>query len=450
MDILEDCFHAYPERTDYAQTLARTQLSLGLANEAEETLAICLETFGNNASAQLLQASIALEKGDHQQALDLAAAIREQNPDHPQILTILCRSYTALDQWDEALSCADHLQGLDPDNYQARITRARHALHHLHDASAATDLALEAVELHFGDFRAHAILGQALLQQKQLREAEHALVNALKLNVDDALSTQALIQVYHALGETKKAEATEGNALRLKTTRAAESSKRLQSMRTGIAARAKTRHAERQRQREEAARKQAEEDAIEASTFTIVSGLPRSGTSLMMQMLTAAGMEAMTDGKRPADEDNLQGYFEWEDIKSLRKNPRLIEQAKGKVIKVISALIPQLPPKHRYRILFMKRPVAEIVDSQWAMLARKAQKPRSEKDHLIQTQQTHLDQTLAQLRQRKNVELLEIDYPALVAHPQGQLPALIAFLGDTAPHPENLTTPIRPELHRHK
>jgi hypothetical protein len=161
-------------------------------------------------------------------------------------------------------------------------------------------------------------------------------------------------------------------------------------------------------------------------------------------------MEAMTDGKRPADEDNLQGYFEWEDIKSLRKNPRLIEQAKGKVIKVISALIPQLPPKHRYRILFMKRPISEIVDSQWAMLARNGKKPRSEKDHLIQTQQTHLDQTLAQLRQRKNVELLEIDYPALVATPDAQLPALRDFLGDTAPQPENLTTPIRPELHRNK
>jgi predicted AlkP superfamily phosphohydrolase/phosphomutase/tetratricopeptide (TPR) repeat protein len=452
LPLLEDCFHAYPERTDYAQTLARTQLHLGLAGEAEETLAICLETFGNNASAQLLQASIALEKGDHQQALDLATTIREQNPDHPQILTILCRSYTALGKWEEALSCAENLQQLDPDNYQARLTRARHALHHLQDAPAAADLALEAIALHFGDFRAHAILGQALLQQNQLREAEHTLLNALRLNKDHAPATQALVQVYRALGENDKANGAEAYAIRLKSEQAAESRQKLESLRTGIAARAKTRHTERQRQRqrEEGARKQAEESSISPSTFTIVSGLPRSGTSLMMQMLTAAGMEAMTDGKRTADEDNLQGYFEWEDIKFLRKNPRLIEQAKGKVIKVISALIPQLPPQHHYRIIFMKRPISEIVDSQWAMLSRNGKKPRSEKDHLIQTQQTHLDQTLAQLRQRNNVEIIEIDYPALVAHPQGQLPAIIAFLGDSAPHPAYLTTPIRPELHRNK
>ncbi|MGJ8657737.1 MAG: alkaline phosphatase family protein [Akkermansiaceae bacterium] len=450
LPLLEDCFHAYPERTDYAQTLARTQFNLGLVQEAEETLEICLETFGNNTAAQLLQASIALEKGDHQQALDLAAAIREQNPDHPQLLTILCRSYTVSGQWDEALSCAKHLQQLDSDNYQARLTRARYALHYEKDAQAATNFALEAIELHFGDFRAHAVLGQALLLLDQLHEAEQALVNALKLNIDHAPATQALTLVYQKLGETEKASATEGNSIRLKAKQQAEGARKLRSLRTGIAARGKLRHAERQRQREEAARKQKEEDAINPSSFTIVSGLPRSGTSLMMQMLHAAGMDIMTDGRRAADEDNLEGYYEWEEIKSLRRNPRLIEQADGKVIKVISALLSQLPPKHQYRIIFMKRPVEEVVNSQWTMLSRAGQKPRSEKDHLIQTQQTHMEQTLAKLRQMKNVELIEIDYPTMVATPEQQLPDLIEFLGDTVISPQKLATPIRPDLHRNK
>ena len=133
----------------------------------------------------------------------------------------------------------------------------------------------------------------------------------------------------------------------------------------------------------------------------------------MMQMLRAGGLDLMHDGQRGADEDNLEGYWEWEAVKSLKKNPRLIEQAEGKVIKVISSLLGQLPPRHRYRIVFMLRPVAEVVDSQWAMLARQGQNPRSERAHLIQTQQTHLDQTLAHLRQRRDVDLLEIDYPAL-------------------------------------
>ena len=450
LPLLEDCFHAYPERTDYAQTLARTQLNLSLAAEAEETLEICLESFGNTSSSQLLQASIAMEKGEYQKALDSISSLQEQNPEHPQILAILCRSYTALAQWEKAEQCAEALVRIDPDNYQARITQARLGLHHQKDYSAAADFALQAIELQFGDFRAHAILGQSLLAQKQYPEAEHAFVNALKLNINHAPSTEALIQVYQALGETDKARATEGNAARLKAEQTLASSKQLTSLRIGIASRAKARHVERKRLREEAARKKSELEAIQPSQFTIVSGLPRSGTSLMMQMLQAAGMEIMTDGKREADEDNLEGYYEWEEVKALRKNPRIIEQADGKVIKVISALLPQLPPRHKYRIIFMHRPVSEVVDSQWKMIARSGNKPRSEKEHLIQTQQTHVEQTLAQLRQRKDVELIEIDYPQMVADPESQLEALKIFLGDTAPEPNQLTTVIRKDLHRNQ
>ena len=450
LPLLEDCFHAYPERTDYAQTLARTQLNLGLAAEAEETLAICLETFGTTVAARLLQGQIEYQKGNHQAALDHLDTIREQHPEHPQLLELLCRCYTILGQGEEARKSAETLLRLDPDSYQAHLTFARVALRHDKKPEAASEFALAAIERQFGDPRAHAVLGQALLQLRRYREAEHALVNSLKLNANNAVATEALIQTYRQLGEEEKARACEGNAIRLKVERNLAEQEQLASLRHGVAARAKERHAERQRQREAAAAKAAEEAAIEPCEFTIVSGLPRSGTSLMMQMLRAGGMELMHDGKREADEDNLEGYWEWEEIKSLKKKPRLIEQADGKVIKVISALLPQLPPRHQYRIIFMHRPVEEVVASQWKMLERSNQVPRSEKEHLIQTQQTHLEQTLAQLRQRKDVQLLEIDYPEMVANPQSQLPALTDFLGETAPHPEQLATAIKPDLHRNK
>jgi hypothetical protein len=121
----------------------------------------------------------------------------------------------------------------------------------------------------------------------------------------------------------------------------------------------------------------------------IVSGLPRSGTSLMMQMLAAAGIPPMTDGERLADEDNPEGYWEWEEIKKLPKNPRLIEQSVGKAVKVISTLLPFLPRPHRYKIIYMVGPTSQVVDSQWAMLDRLGQKPRSERQHLIETQEHH-------------------------------------------------------------
>lgn len=449
LPLLEDCFNAYPERTDYAQALAKTQFALGLTDEAEETLEICLETFGESISAHVLKAQISIEKGNHAKALEHLDTIREQAGEEVPVLELSCRAYATLGMWDEARATAEKLLTIDPTSIQAHNTRTRCHLNDK-DPQAAVDTALAAISFQFASPRAHHLLGNALIQLEQFKEAEHALKNCLQLDRENTSALATLKQVYQVTEQTKKAEALETDLVRQKVIRTAEREKRLTSLRHGIAARAKARHAGRKAKREAAAKKAAEEAAIKPCSFTIVSGLPRSGTSLMMQMLRAAGMDLMHDGKREADEDNLEGYWEWEEVKSLKKNPRLIEQADGNVIKVISALLPQLPPRHQYRVIFMKRPVVEVVDSQWKMIERRGQNPVSEKQHLIQTQQTHAEQTLAQLRQCKNVDLIEIDYPEMVANPGSQLDALKTFLGETAPEPEKLTQAIRPDLHRNK
>jgi predicted AlkP superfamily phosphohydrolase/phosphomutase/tetratricopeptide (TPR) repeat protein len=449
LPLLEDCFNAYPERTDYAQALAKTQLALGLTDEAEETLAICLETFGQSVSAHVLQGQIEIEKGNHKKALEHLDAIREQAGDEVPVLELSCRAYISLGKSEEAQATAEKLLATDPTSIQAHNTLTRcHLINH--EPEAAVDTALAAIAFQFASPRAHHLLGLALIQLEHWDEAEHALKNSLQLDRENAPVIAALKLVFQATKQDDKAEALETEITRHKIINTSEREKHLQSLRFGVAARAKTRHAERKTKREAAAKKAAAEAAIEPCQFTIVSGLPRSGTSLMMQMLRAAGMEIMHDGKRKADEDNLEGYWEWEEIKTLKKNPRLIEQADGKVIKVISALLPQLPPRHQYRIIFMLRPVAEVVDSQWKMLARSGQNPLSEKQHLIETQETHLKQTLAQFRQRKDVQLIEIDYPTMVSDPDLQLDSLKTFLGDSAPNPDQLTIAIRPDLHRNK
>src|SRR5271155_257309 len=103
----------------------------------------------------------------------------------------------------------------------------------------------------------------------------------------------------------------------------------------------------------------------------IVSGLPRSGTSLMMQMLDAGGLPVLSDGERKADTDNPKGYLEWERIKQLPKDPSLIGEAEGKVVKIISQLILSLPLDREYRIVFMERPLPEVLRSQDEMLRRR-------------------------------------------------------------------------------
>ena len=108
--------------------------------------------------------------------------------------------------------------------------------------------------------------------------------------------------------------------------------------------------------------------------IVIVSGLPRSGTSLMMQMLSSGGLPVMTDDARPADVDNPRGYFELERVKAIRKDSSWLPQARGKALKMVSLLLYDLPADERYRILFMERDMEEVLASQRKMLDR-LQKP---------------------------------------------------------------------------
>src|SRR5580698_3203237 len=91
----------------------------------------------------------------------------------------------------------------------------------------------------------------------------------------------------------------------------------------------------------------------------------------MMQMLTAGGLEPLTDRIRGADNDNPRGYFEWESVKQLPVNPALLLQAEGKAVKIVSPLLRHLPLNRDYRIVFMRRPLAQVVASQAEMIQRR-------------------------------------------------------------------------------
>jgi hypothetical protein len=169
-----------------------------------------------------------------------------------------------------------------------------------------------------------------------------------------------------------------------------------------------------------------------------------------MQMLRAGGIEPLSDAKRAADEDNPEGYWEWDDIKKLPKNPRLIEQAEGKVVKVISALLPNLPGKHRYTIIYMVRPTEQVVDSQWAMLARTGSQPKSERKHLVEVQEHHSRQIREVLEKSERVTLLEVSYPDLVADPEPVIARLAELLpGRFTPGP-TVTACVKPRLFRNR
>lgn len=153
--------------------------------------------------------------------------------------------------------------------------------------------------------------------------------------------------------------------------------------------------------------------------ITIVSGLPRSGTSLMMQMLAAGGMPVLTDGKRQADTDNPRGYYEWERIKQLPKEPICIDDAEGKAVKVVSQLLFALPAGHDYQILFMERPLTEVVASQAEMIRRRGTSGAALSEAaLITGLQAHLNLVDAWLQHQPEFLLCRVEYHQVLRDPR--------------------------------
>jgi hypothetical protein len=163
----------------------------------------------------------------------------------------------------------------------------------------------------------------------------------------------------------------------------------------------------------------------------VVSGLPRSGTSLMMNMLQAGGVPIVTDEQRTADDDNPKGYFELERVKQLGKGDvSWVEDAHGKAVKVISALLEHLPASSSYKILFMRRRLPEVLASQRKMLVRRGEPTDAVPDAVMAGLfEKHLQKIEDWLAAQPHVSVLYVPYHELAESPERHVDGIIAFLG---------------------
>lgn len=186
------------------------------------------------------------------------------------------------------------------------------------------------------------------------------------------------------------------------------------------------------------------------ATIAIVSGLPRSGTSMMMKILEAGGMQVFTDNLRTADEDNPKGYYELEQVKALKDgDDSWLEDAPGKVVKVISSLLEYLPADHKYKIVFMKREIAEILASQKQMLIRRGENSDGDDRKMAEMFQEHLKRVRVWLANQPNMEVHYVDYNALMADPTPEIQEVADFLGLNENLDAMLTVPDK-KLYRQK
>lgn len=184
--------------------------------------------------------------------------------------------------------------------------------------------------------------------------------------------------------------------------------------------------------------------------ITIVSGLPRSGTSMMMRILEAGGMRILKDEIRKADEDNPAGYYEFEKVKELKKDPSWLENAKGKAVKIISSLLEHLPERYTYKIIFMHRNMEEILNSQRQMLIRRGEPTDEVSDEKMGKMfLKHLQKIEERLNKQSNMDVLTIHYNKILNEPAKHSEIINRFLGNTL-NTKNMTGVIDQALYHQR
>lgn len=185
--------------------------------------------------------------------------------------------------------------------------------------------------------------------------------------------------------------------------------------------------------------------------IVIVSGLPRSGTSMMMRMLEAAPLPIMTDAIRTADVDNPKGYYEYERVKDLEKetDKSYIREARGRVLKVISWLLKDLPDDNAYRIVFMRRDLDEVLASQNKMLKHRGETDVTDDAVMAEAYRSHLASVKIMARKRPNWELLEVRYDEAVANPRAAAAKVNEFLGGGF-NVDAMAAAVEKELYRNR
>ena len=164
---------------------------------------------------------------------------------------------------------------------------------------------------------------------------------------------------------------------------------------------------------------------------TIVAGLPRSGTSMMMRMLEAGGMPVLTDDIRTADVDNPRGYYEFERVKQIEEDQAWLDDAIGRAVKMVSALLLRLPAGYRYKVIFMRRAMSEILVSQRKMLVRRGE-PADALDDAAMTRffEQHLHKVTAWIAAQPNIDVLYVSYNDVLQDPVQHAHRVNQFLED--------------------
>ncbi len=363
-------------------------------------------------------------------------------------------AYLSLRVWKKAEGAFREALALDPLNPHAHLGLARIYLPQRRN-DEAIDAALESVRLYHHNPMAHYILGLGLIRMKQNTRALEALDVAVSINPNFERAHRVLARLKWKISPS--IEATD----HLRLVHEIRKNNRKQQLNGDPMPKLGDFSSFAQDSDEEGNQLNCDEQPqplvdksnvpIQATDcITIVAGLPRSGTSMMMQMLAAAPMPILTDEQRIADSDNPKGYYELEDATRLHKNTEWLDKGQGKVVKIVAQLLPRLPAQHFYRIVFIERDLAEVAQSQHVMLKNfKRDGANISDEQLISAYRQQLRQVKTWLAKQTNIMTLFVPHRSAIEKPLAVATEINDFLGGSG-NPSDMAAVIDPTLYRQK
>lgn len=403
--LLEELHAAYPDKLHYLSRLIHVYLRTGQLKKARTASETARAAFPHRGvQIELLEGTLLFAENKPKAALAQFERVKAEAGEFFGINLRIAEALAGMNEPERALAALDDHLAADPESERGYQLRGR-ILYRLREYEDALDALLTSVGLEYHNPSAHYYIGECLAEMGRYEEAVAAYEECLRYGPAFNRARSLIIRLLtEQLGQPGRAR----------------------------------RYVE-------------DRDANLLGTINIVSGLPRSGTSLVMQMLEAGGQDIFTDSERTADANNPRGYYEHGAVKNLAKNATFLGGATGRTVKVIANLLTHLPERYRYRVVFVKRDLGEVIRSQQKMLVRDAK--RLPDDVLPLGLHARYEKTLAKSRawlaQQANVDFLEVDYHDLVANPFEQSLLIHHFFGGEL-LPERMAAVPDPALYRER
>ncbi|MCC6726752.1 MAG: alkaline phosphatase family protein [Saprospiraceae bacterium] len=383
--LLEQLHTENPTVLRFANYLANAYMTVGKFKKSREVVNHIRELLDRESpQLDLLEGTLLLAEERPLKAMELFKKVEKEAGEQPHLRLRLASAYLQLNKLEQAVETLKLALAEDPEQSGAWYTLGI-CCYQMADYEAAAEALLQAIGLQYYHPPSHYYLGETLIAMQRYEDAASAFDVCLRLAPAMNMARERLVAIYtQFLDQPGKA-----NKYRLDF-----------------------------------------EKTIKGE-IVVVSGLPRTGTSMMMQMLEAGGLPVFTDKERTADESNPKGYYEHEAVKNLAKDKNWLPQANGKAVKVIAHLLKHLPMHYRYKVVFMERDLVEVVSSQQKMLVRNG-KQLSEDTlplHLVEAFKKSLKEVKQWADVQPNVELIYVPYKETVEAPFMAALRINDFLG---------------------